>query len=138
LPGSCDTADPQIVISLGDSCDPLSGSRLAFRVQRSTIQSGALVPGFPAFVENPHDYTVRLVLPPSVGPEPSIWGDCPGATGSITFDDIGWAANSTEAASFDITLTDCSTSPALEDVRVTGSFNVRLMGTFEDICTPAR
>lgn len=138
LPASCDTADPQVVISLGDSCDPLSGSRLAFRVQRGALQRGELTIGFPLFVDNPHSFSVRLVLPPSAGPEPSIWGDCTRSTGSITFDDNGWAAGSVESASFDITLTDCSSTPALEDVRASGSFYVTLSDAFEDVCTPAR
>jgi len=135
LPASCDTAEPEIVIALGDGCDPRAGSRLAFRVQRSAIQRGELPAGFPTFVENPHAYTVRLVLPPSLGPEPSIWGDCVGATGSITFDDIGWSVGSRQSASFDITLTDCAASPALPNVRASGSFSVTLNESFEDVCT---
>lgn len=138
LPSGCDNATPELLISLGDGCDPLSGNRLAFRVERGALQRGELTIGFPLFVENPHSFSVRLVLPPSVGPEPSIWGDCTGATGSITFDDSGWTAGSAESASFDFTLTDCSSTPALADVRASGSFFVTLADAFEDVCTPVR
>jgi len=137
-PAGCDSATPEIVVSLGDSCDPRTGSRLTFRMERGAIQRGELFIGFPLFVDEAHPYVVRLVLPPTVGAEPSIWGDCTGSVGSITFDDIGETAGSIESASFDITLTDCSSTPALEDVRVTGSFSVTLTNAFEDVCTPAR
>ena len=124
-PATC--ADPTLVIGLTDGACLLGvGNRLLFALQRDAVGALIRIGGNPIGPQLSSAMSMRLVLAPPGGGFASTWGDCLGAFGDISFEDLGTDPGNRIKATFQLTLADCDL-PAVDPVVVaTGAFDIVL------------
>lgn len=134
-PGSC-AATPQLRISLAlpeAACTAAGPNRLSFVIDdpgelpnatSSTVTLADVAPGI----------AVRFLDPGDASRDAGNYGNCLGASGTITYDAMDLEAG-LKAAVFDLDLTRCDAEGG-SVLGATGAFEVFLAQPWREVCTP--
>ena len=132
-------APARLVLGLTEgACSFGEGRRLVFGIDRDQIGTNIFL-GLNVVPTRPFDdgIRVRYVVPAGLGADEDFsWGNCEGATGTLTLLSAGTIAGERIAGEFDLTLTDCGPTAVELPVDVRGAFDVTIADDFDTICGP--